>query len=228
MLGFGRNSPAALRSKALRSAAPGPLRDYLDVPPPDPATPADELRLLAVDLETTGLDPRCDQVLSVGWVPVDGRSIDLSGARRFVVRAGVEVGQSATVHRLTDDEVAAGMPLDEVLPRLLAALRGRVLLAHFTDIEEQFLSRACRERYGAPLPVARVDTLELQRRLIVGRGAAPMRIGLRLWTARERFGLPSYPAHDALQDALACAELYLGQVAELSARAPVTLRRLAS
>ena len=38
---------------------------------------------------------------------------------------------------------------------------------------------------------------------------------LRLWTARERYGLPAGRPHDALGDALACAELYLGQVAEL-------------
>ena len=45
---------------------------------------------------------------------------------------------------------------------------------------------------------------------------------MRLWTARERRALPAYRAHEALTDALACAELYLAQRAELQARTPET------
>ena len=56
------------------------------------------LRLLAVDLETTGLDPQRDEILSIGMVPVDGLSIVLSGARHMVVRGARSVGQSAVVH----------------------------------------------------------------------------------------------------------------------------------
>ena len=53
------------------------------------------LRLLALDVETTGLVPGRDRVVSVGWVPVDGDRLDLAGARRFVVRGddpGAAVG----------------------------------------------------------------------------------------------------------------------------------------
>lgn len=226
---FDSPSPEKQRRRALRSVGPGPLRDYLQTPLPDPATPVSDLKLLAVDLETTGLHPKKDRLLSIGFVPIDGLSIDLSGARRFVVQAGVEVGQSAAIHGLTDDAVAAGTPLEQALPVVLDALRGRVLLAHYTDIEERFLSAACERAYGARMPVARIDTLELHRRIIVGWGEAPMRLSLRLWTARQRYGLPVYRAHEALIDAVACAELYLAQVAELRSRGDeVTLARLLS
>ena len=225
---FGRKSPDAARQKALRSVAQSPLRDYLEAPLPGAGTPVEDLRLLAVDIETTGLHPRDDHVLSVGFVPVDGLTIDLSGARRYVINAGVDVGQSATIHGLTDDQIAAGRPLDDVVPEILAALRGRVLLAHYTDIEERFLSAACERLYGSRMPVARVDTLELHRRLIVGWGESPMRLSLRLWSARTRYGLPVYKAHEALVDALACAELYLAQVAELAEHGPVTFKRVQS
>ena len=58
---------------------------------------------------------------------------------------------------------------------------------------------------------------------------APMRLSLRLWTARERYGLPSYRAHECLIDAIACAELYLAQVAEMRSQGnEVTLTRLLS
>ena len=50
------------------------------------AGPDTARRLLALDVETTGLVPGRDRVVSVGWVPVDGDRLDLAGARRFVVR----------------------------------------------------------------------------------------------------------------------------------------------
>ena len=94
-----RRSPlAGPRRRARERAAPGPLRDALAVPLPDADAPTDRLPLLAVDIETTGLHADSDRVLSVGWVPVDGRDIVLAGARYRVVRPERDepVGPSAT------------------------------------------------------------------------------------------------------------------------------------
>ena len=222
MTRFGRG-PQRRRARALGRAAAGPLHDYLRVPPPGPATPLDDLGLLAVDIETTGLDPRRDRVLSIGWVPVDGAHVVLGGAGRAVVRDVAGVGRSATVHGLTDDELAGGEPLEDAVARLLAALTGRVLLAHFARIETGFLGAVCERVWGAGLDTVVVDTLELERRdLPGGWGSEPAAGALRLWAARERHGLPAYRAHEALTDALACAELYLAQSARLRARHPET------
>lgn len=233
-----RRTPEERRQRALRSAAPGPLRDHLAVPLPDPATPLADLRLLALDLETTGLDPRTDRVLSLGWVPVDGGSIVLGGARRFVVRDegaagagdGGGVGQSATVHGLTDDALAAGVPLADAVAALLEALAGRVLLAHFARIETGFVAAACERLWGGAPAFAVVDTFDLEGRALSGqrgaRGQEPEPGALRLWAVRERRGLPVYRAHEALTDALACAELYLAQRAELEARTAGTTQTL--
>ncbi|HET7820278.1 MAG TPA: exonuclease domain-containing protein [Ornithinibacter sp.] len=221
-----RRSPEQRRERALRTAAPGPLRDYLAVALPAPETPLADLRLLAVDIETTGLDPRRDRVLSIGWLPVDGGRIVLGGAGRVVVRdtgGAAGVGQSATVHGLTDDRLAGGVPVEDAVGGLLDALAGRVLLAHFAQIETGFLAAVCERAWGAGMPCVVVDTFELERRVVAGGwGAEPARGALRLWTARERRGLPAYRAHEALTDALACAELYLAQRAELEAAAPET------
>lgn len=204
----------------------GPLRDFALVLQPDDATPTHQLRLLAVDVETTGLDARTGSLLSIGFVPVDGDVVHLSGARNLVVRGTREVGQSATFHGLTDDEVARGVELEDALGQLLEALRGRVLLAHHTRIETDFLAAAMRSVWDAEVPLVTVDTLRLEHRLLSrGFDDEPPRGALRLWSARERHGLPRYRAHQALTDALACAELYLAQVGEMGWDTPLrTLR----
>lgn len=222
-----RRSVSRRRARELRSAAPGPLADVLRAGSPSRDTPLVHLRLLAVDLETTGLDPGRDAVLSVGWVPVDGDRVVLGGAGGQVVSDTGEVGRSATVHGLTDDAVSRGRPLAAVLTDLLEALHGRVLLAHFARVEVGFLDAACRRLWGAGLPVEVVDTLELERRARVGVWGGEVEPGaLRLAAARRYRGLPTYAAHEALTDALACAELYLAQRAELEARSPGTTTTL--
>mgnify|MGYP002779903915 CR=1 FL=1 len=219
-------SPEARRRRLCRTVAAGPLRDYLEAPLPDLERDYRELKLLAVDLETTGLEPRRDHILSLGFVPLDGERIRLSGARRLLVRPPVGVAESAAVHGLTDDGLARGLELREALPQLLSALRGRALLAHHAPLEERFLAAACRRLYGAPLVCLSVDTLRLERRLVGQDGSAPREDDLRLYAARARRGLPRYRAHDALADALACAELYLAQASLLANGGRLTLRAL--
>ena len=104
-----------------------------------------------------------------------------------------------------------------MLRELRAALAGRALLAHHATFDLGFLRATFREA-GERMPrVPVVCTLTLQKRLLRADDLAQWPAGaLRLWTARERYGLPAGRPHDALGDALACAELYLGQVAELS------------
>lgn len=199
--------------------------DALLVVRPTPAPPTG-LRLLALDVETTGLVPGRDRVVSVGWVPVDGDRLDLAGARRFVVR-GDDPGAAADIHGLTRDDLMAGTPLPDVLAVLRRALEGRALLAHHATFDLGFLQAMFREA-GQRMPrVPVVCTLRLHQRLLRADRLAERPPGaLRLWTARERFGLPAGRPHDALGDAVACAELYLGQAAELGRDHVLTLREL--
>jgi DNA polymerase-3 subunit epsilon len=202
------------------------LRDYLEVPFPEPGTPVESLPLLALDLETTALRPREGHIVSVGYVPVDGLRVELSGAGHVLVADGGEVGQSATVHGITDDAKDGGVPLEEALRAVLEALAGRVLLAHFAPIEVGYLAAATERLWGAPLPMVVVDTMDLERRLVTDHFVLEPQTGaLRLWGARARYGLPRYRAHEALTDAIACAELFLAQAAELHDRhATLTLK----
>lgn len=197
----------SMRRASARRKATGALGDFY-------AAPVRPDRYLAVDIETTGLDPQADRLLSIGWVPVDGDEIVLGGAGHVVIRGAGDdesVGESATLHGLTDDAVAAGVDREEAVAALLHALAGRTLLAHYARMEVGFLDRACREIYGAPFDVDTADTMDREYRRIVETDRDPARDELRLWTTRDRYGLPPYKAHHALTDALSCAELWLAQ-----------------
>ncbi len=216
--------PNAQREYALRKVASGPLHDYLSVPLPERRARVDDLPLLAVDLETTGLDVARDHILSIGFVPVDGTTIRLGGAGQVLVRPPAGVGDSAVIHGITDDAVRDGVDIEEALAYVLPALAGRVLLAHHAVLEMKFLSAACKRVFGHRMPCVRVDTLELQARIVApGPHEEPADGSVRLWAAREHFGLPAYKAHEALTDALACAELYVAQINALGDGKTLTL-----
>ncbi|ADI13387.1 3'-5' exonuclease [Truepera radiovictrix] len=207
-----------------RRVAP-PLQRFLAHALPDPRGSCRDAEYVAVDLETTGLRPRWDAPLSVGWVLVRAGAIELATARYAVLRAKREVAQSATVHGLTDDAVADGEDAAAVLAELLAVLAGRVLVAHHAAIELRFLDRLCREHFGGPLLVRVVDTLALAARSAERHGAVDEN-ALRLHAVRARYGLPRYAAHSALSDALATAELLLALTAEREGSGGLPLRRL--
>lgn len=213
-------------SLALR-CPPGPLKSYYRTDTPTLDTPYTRAEFLAVDLETTGLDRRLDQIVSVGFVPIREGRVRLAEAEHHLVRPTRPVGDAAAkIHGLLDDKLAEAEPLGVVLPRLLAALTGRIPVAHHAAVEREFLSRACRELYGHRLAVPWIDTLALaQRRKAMG-GVPVAGDSLRLDACREAYGMPRHRSHNAVSDALACAELFLAQAATSSGRTPAALRDL--
>lgn len=226
---FWRRSLDDKRATAARRAPPGPLHDYLQTPFERPATDARAARYLAVDLELTGLDPRRDEILSIGLVPIDGHEIVHAGATQLLVVPEREVGQSASIHGLTDDHLATGMGLHDAMPIVLRALAGRTLVAHHAPLEVGFLSQACDRLYGRPLIVRSIDTMELQRRVLRVDFHGHVKHGaLRLQASRDHFHLPRYRSHEALTDAIAAGELFLAQVAHLGGAKGVSLEALSS
>ncbi|NVZ09596.1 3'-5' exonuclease [Allochromatium humboldtianum] len=197
-----------------RRTPPGPLRDYLDQPLPSPRADYREVDYLAIDLETTGLDQRQDLILSVGYVVLHGPEIDLSTARHHLVRIDRSIPEaSAVIHQITDDQAATGRELEDVLGETLAALAGRVMIAHHASIEQGFLSNACKRCWGQALPLRIVDTQTLAHRTLERRQIPFKASDLRLHALTSRYNLPRHGAHNALSDALSAAELFLAQAA---------------
>lgn len=203
-------------SKRAATKAKGPLADVYNKP---------RKGWLAVDVETTGLDPAKDQLLSIGWVAVDEVPSENSGSKPgekkleinlgvsgyVVIRAEGDVGQSATVHGLTDDMVAQGVSPEEGVAKLLEDLAGRTLLAHYAQMELGFLSPVCKQHFVAGLEIPVADTMVREYEKITATGREPRREELRLWALCQAYGLPTSKAHHAFNDALSCAQLWLAQ-----------------
>ena len=185
---------------------------------PLPSTGSDwrQVSFLVADAEMSSLDVSDGELLSVGWVVVEGGAILLESARHYLVRAERSVGQSATIHNLRDCEFDGAAAPEQVLALFLEAAAGRVLVFHNASLDMAFLNRVSREAFGAPVLLPAADTMMLEQAQL-RRREQPIRSGdLRLQACRDRYNLPAYPAHNALMDALATAELLLAQAGNRS------------
>ncbi|MFA7521426.1 MAG: 3'-5' exonuclease [Halothiobacillaceae bacterium] len=197
------------------------LRAFYDAGLPDPDTPIDQVEMVALDFETTGMDARRHAIVSIGLVPFTMHRIRPAAGRYWVLRPQKPLDEaSICFHRITHTEVARAPDLDMVLDELLAQLAGKIVVVHYRDIERPFLDAAVQDYRGERCLFPVIDTMSLEAeqvrhgwwtRLRTFFGAAP--VSIRLADSRKRYGLPAYSSHHAKLDALATAELLLAQVA---------------
>ncbi len=212
------------RKRLLAHASNELMRDFYAIPFPSRKSDCRTLDFVALDLETSGLDPRCNEILSIGWVCLNGMQIELGTAQHRLIRPQQEIPeQSAVIHHIMDDQAAQGEPLYEVLSELLPILSGKVLIAHHARFEMQFLQRACETLFGISFLMPVIDTQAIARRSLERRDQAFRPQELRLGALRTRYQLPRYRLHNALSDALGAAELFLAQLAQYDTNRPVAL-----
>jgi DNA polymerase III subunit epsilon len=175
-------------------------------------------RFIAVDVETTGLDRRRDEVVSFGGVPIDrGRIVARESVRGLVRPERRPSGSSVEIHGLRAADLAAAPPAREALVPLRAALAGRIPVAHAAWVERAFLG----------LPRGTLDTAVLWRALCIQRGEGDP--GWRqLHLLAEELGLPAHRSHEADGDALTTAQVFLALATHLEAHGRGSVRALAT
>lgn len=197
------------------------LAGYFAAGCPAPETPIAEAPLVALDIETTGLDHRRDAIVSIGLVPFSLARIRLAERRYWVLNPVRELTErSVTMHHITHSEVAKAPDLAAILPELLEALAGRLVVVHYRHIERPFLDGAVKARLGEGMRFPVIDTMSLEARIHrqslwarFRRWAGRPPVSIRLHNSRLRYGLPPYQGHHALVDALGTAELLQAQIA---------------
>jgi len=195
-------------------AIPAAVLQYLQTPLPDWSLPADQHRYVALDFETTGLDAKKEAILSIGYTVIENGRVQLAQSGHHIIRTNINIpAESITIHGITHDRMQQGEALHDVMEEVLVNLAGSVLLVHYAQIERTFINMYCQRQYGFSLPLRLVDTLAIELNTRRRAGRIVQSNQLRLFNLRNDYNLPRYQAHDARMDAIATAELFLGQLA---------------
>jgi DNA polymerase-3 subunit epsilon len=170
---------------------------------------------VSLDCETTGLNVRSDEIISIGAVRIVGNRIMTS--ERFEVLVRPERGissESVRVHRLRERDVAQGLPIDVAMKQLMHFIGSRPLVGYFLQFDLAMLNRAIRPILGQGLPQPKIEVSSLYydykfKQLDRIRHLDNDDIDLRFVTMMNDLDLPQREAHDALNDAVMAALAFI-------------------
>ena len=156
---------------------------------------------VSLDLETTGMNPGQDHILSLAAVPVHDGQVWLS--KRFERRVQTDRAfgiDSIRHHRITPQEAGDGEPVAEVVRDFLHWLGGRRVLGYYIDFDAGMLAPHVRALTGFALPNPLVDLgEEVARRQRQQRPDVPP--NLDFVHIATTLGVPIVGRHTALGDA---------------------------
>jgi DNA polymerase III subunit epsilon len=113
------------------------------------------------------------------------------------------------IHRLRPVDVAGGVPVDAAIESVLGFIGARPLVGYYLKFDVAMLNKYVRSRLGVPLPNRQIEVSAIyydakRRRMPLGA-----EIDLRFSSIRQDLGLPEGADHDAFNDALLTAMMYL-------------------
>jgi DNA polymerase-3 subunit epsilon len=163
---------------------------------------------VSLDCETTGLNVRSDEIISIGAVRIVGNRLMTSERLELLVRPerGVSA-DSVLIHRLRETDVAQGLPIDEAMKRLMQFIGSRPLVGYYLEFDVAMLNRAIWPLLGQGLPQEKLEVSALYydyklKQLPPYQQQANPDIDLRFATLMADLDLPQRDAHDALNDAV--------------------------
>lgn len=232
MLSFLQKTEEAKRKKLLTTVADmadNPFKEYLQTPLPNVNSVLSDIEFLSLDFETTGLDVNNDVILSMGYTLIRHNKIVLAESEHQLIKINRDIPkETVVIHQITDDRAKTGIHLHHAIEKLFKAMAGRVVLVHYANIEKNFLNAACQRLYGHPLPMLLVDTMVIANKHFTRTHGHFNPQQLRLFNLRQHYDLPRYKAHNALEDALATAELFLVQMAQKGEMDKISLKTILS
>lgn len=156
---------------------------------------------VAVDLETTGLNPKIDKIVEIGAVKVvDGQ---VAGELHTLVQPRRLLDERIVTLTGIDDRMLLEAPgIEDVIGNVVEFSDGFPLLGHRIMFDYSFLKRAA-VNAGLNFEKEGIDTLVLSRKFM------PAEEKKNLGAACRYFQVETGQAHRALADAQAASGLYL-------------------
>lgn len=128
--------------------------------------PISSQNFVVIDTETTGLDTKADEVISMGAVKIHHREIELASCLSLHVKPVVDVRnpQSIEIHGLIRTE-EKGMNPEEAIRDIFEYLGTDIVVGHHIRFDVVMLEKLSKAHGGGPILNKILDTSSLARRL---------------------------------------------------------------
>jgi DNA polymerase-3 subunit epsilon len=181
-----------------------------------------EAKFCSIDVESTGLDPRHDEIIAFASVPMLGGRI-FAGASAYTLVQPTEYKMAAMkYHGIGGRDLDAAPTFAEASELILKSLDG-ILVGHSVDFDYRLLQRLLGEQH-VKLERDTIDIVMVEKWLCHKAGRLCMDLSFE--SMMERYAIKESYRHNALADAFFSAQMFQKQLLSLSERGVVTLAQL--
>ena len=165
--------------------------------------------VVVFDCETTGLNPKNDDIISIGAVKVKGNKILTNEAIHLFIKQDKQINhKSITIHQIRHCDLDEAISLEEAIEKFLYYIGNRKLVGYYLEFDVAMINKYIKPMFGITLPNKQeeVSAIYYDKKIsTIPQG----NIDLSFDKILEDLGLPKLQAHDALNDAVMTAMMYL-------------------
>ena len=171
---------------------------------------APEDEFVCFDCETTGLDTKLDDIVSIGAVIIKDNTVVASKKFvRYVKPKNSTLSEdSIKVHHLRECDLQNACDIDDVILDFLDFIGSRTLVGYFLNFDISMINKYLKPKLGITLPNKAVEVSEIYHDFKIG--VIPQSfVDLKFNTILQELDIPQFGTHDALNDALMTAMIFL-------------------
>ncbi|USZ15096.1 3'-5' exonuclease [Moraxella sp. FZLJ2107] len=191
-----------LRHSYYRKQLKNPDYDFLYQSHPD--------ELVSFDCETTSLNVAEAQIISIGAVKIRGNRILTSEAFEILIKPeGMMEATNVTIHGLRPKDLSSGVTIEAALEEFLHFVGGRPLVGYFLEYDVAMVNKFLKPMLGIILPQEQIEVSRLFHAQETKHKYYDAEVDLTMANMVKTLGIPDLPRHDALNDAINVAMMYL-------------------
>ena len=165
--------------------------------------------LVVFDTETTGLDIKQDSILSIGAVKIKNNKILTSKTFEvYIKNDSLENSKSIAIHGIRPCDLKDAKDSETAIKEFLEFIGARPLVGYYLEFDVAMINKYIKPLIGISLPNKMIEVSEIyfdQTIAFIPQG----NIDLRFDTILQKCGLPKMGAHNAVNDAIMTAMIYL-------------------
>ena len=161
------------------------------------------------DCETTGLDPKKDDIVSIGAVIIKNNTIISS--KKFVkfVKPKTKLqGDAIKIHHIRECDLADAEDIDKVIEEFLEFIGNRTLVGYFLEFDMAMINKYLKPKLGITLPHKALEVSAIYYDYKIEK-IPQGNIDLRFNTIMEELNIPTLGKHDAYNDAIMTSMIFI-------------------
>jgi len=172
-----------------------------DIPP--------EGEYVCFDCETTGLDPKTDDIISIGAVKIkDNKILTSKKFERFIKPQKKLDAESIQIHQIRTCDLIHGEDIHDVIEEFMVFIGARPLVGYYLEFDMAMVNKYIKPRIGINLPNKQHEVSAIYHDKKIQR-IPQGHIDLRFNTIMKDLKLPFMGKHDALNDAIMTAMIFI-------------------